>query len=543
MNISTTRSLRWLLLIVFLQFPSLVLGLSLQIEVHFPTSRVRELPDNSIFALLLCYSSDCPDATMWNQTIPGFPYNPDLTIYGTDMVSENLYIKTFELPNATEEVYVVITATSYQPGNPFGNFSILDGCTATPLDPISDSCAHVGMPYQSVLVSPGHAVVTAYPYFSMGQGAVYTMFEDMYSPQFHNYRDISVYVPASLLQNNLNRSVNVLVVNDGNLFWTQQLAFIGGFDSAVLKGAIPETIMVSLPQNGTGCERQYELTFSQTTNPVLNCRESGANLEYFEFIMDNVIPAVIANLSVTLGEVGMTGVSYGGLTACYAASALPKYFRRVFCQSPSTWWNYGQLPSVILANAPVNGIPLSVVIYIGTIEMESPNCVNNISCTNTTTWFASVNDTANAFLDVGVPADRLLLYTVDGAGHDKTAWASSFYTGITQMYSPNFTTVGHQMQYAPGAGVNLIDAGVSVSPEPSSPSCSDDDDKDSTDLIVVITVLIIVVIVQGAFLGLGCAYQWSHRKRHPDVGGGASKGDFSENPMTNDGNLNPDDNL
>lgn len=35
-------------------------------------------------------------------------------------------------------------------------------------------------------------------------------------------------------------------------------------------------------------------------------------------------------------------------------------------------WNYGQLPAVIKTNAPLHGLPKSVVIYIGTTEMEVP---------------------------------------------------------------------------------------------------------------------------------------------------------------------------
>ena len=159
----------------------------------------------------------------------------------------------------------------------------------------------------------------------MPQGSVFTALENMHSPQFQNNRDINVYVAASLKQNNVRRKVNVLVVNDGTLFYLQQLAFVGGMDRAVLTGAVPETIMVGVPQNGTGCERQRELTFSESAvgNGAYCRTSSGGNSKYFAFIQNNVVPAVLENLNLILGEVSITGVSYGGLRSCYAASALP----------------------------------------------------------------------------------------------------------------------------------------------------------------------------------------------------------------------------
>lgn len=264
--------------------------------------------------------------------------------------------------------------------------------------------------------SSGKALIVAYPYWGFAQGSTYTMFSDFYSPQLHNIRDISVYVPASLQQNNISRSVHVLIVNDGTLFYTSQLAFPGGFDRAVLSGAVPETIMIGLPQNGTSCERQYELTFSQTIRD-LSCTQSGGSDVYFDFIQQTVVPAVLAQLNLTLASVSMAGVSYGGLTSCYAASARPQYFSRVFCQSPSTWWNYGQLNQVIGTNAlnmtNGTGLPSSVSFYIGTIEMEVPQCAN-AACSVTIPWFDYVNDTLYAFLAAGVPASSLFFYTLNG---------------------------------------------------------------------------------------------------------------------------------
>ena len=118
---------------------------------------------------------------------------------------------------------------------------------------------------------------------------------------------------------------------------------------------------------GTGCQRQFELTFSPTTGVGNGCKESGGTDLYLAFIKDTVVPAVVAALGVVPGEMSMAGVSYGGLTSCYAAAAQPLQFRRVFCQSPSVNWNFGQLSGLVTANAAATvNRPLAVVAYVGT---------------------------------------------------------------------------------------------------------------------------------------------------------------------------------
>lgn len=317
-----------------------VAALNLEVQIFYPSAGIRNLPSGAVFSLVLCHVKGCPSTGAWNLSIPGMPYRlaPKLTVFNDSYVGGNLYVKNVAIPG-NGPVYVAIYACFDPAGDPFGVSSIIGHCDSGALDPVSNACANVGMPYRSVTHSPGQALVTAYPYFGMVQGVVSTMFPNMHSPQLGNDRDISVYVPASLSQNTIHREVNVLVVNDGTPFYMQQLAFAGGFDRAVLTGAVPETIMVGLPQNGTGCERTFELTFSvsnQTGCKALG--ESGGSLKYFDFIQSTVVPAVMKKLNLSLGEVSITGVSYGGLASCYAASALPLYFKRAYCQSPSVWY-------------------------------------------------------------------------------------------------------------------------------------------------------------------------------------------------------------
>ena len=204
------------------------------------------------------------------------------------------------------------------------------------------------------------------------------------------------------------------------------------------------------------------------------------------------------NLSFTLGEVSMTGASYGGLTSCYAVSARPNYFRRAFCQSPSVWWNYGQLPPVIISNEGVNGLPIAVAMYIGTTEMVVPECTSS-TCNSTATWFSYVNETANAFLQAGLSMDRLFLFTVDGGQHDVTAWATSFRTGIAQMYqSANWTSI-YKMKYSLDSSVNVVYSPLNTT----TASTSDGNHNHKISLSALEIFLITLVVLQTILLLMG----------------------------------------
>ena len=73
---------------------------------------IKSIPGQSIFSMLLCYLPGCPDSTMWNQTIPGMPYVPELTIYQDNkVVGEDLYIKTIDIPY-DGTVYMTLAAVS-----------------------------------------------------------------------------------------------------------------------------------------------------------------------------------------------------------------------------------------------------------------------------------------------------------------------------------------------------------------------------------------------------------------------------------------------
>ena len=50
----------------------------------------------------------------------------------------------------------------------------------------------------------------------------------------------------------------MLIINDGTLYFLEQLAVAGGMNHASLTGAVPETIMIGVPQNGTDSYSQTD---------------------------------------------------------------------------------------------------------------------------------------------------------------------------------------------------------------------------------------------------------------------------------------------
>ena len=97
------------------------------------------------------------------------------------------------------------------------------------------------------------------------------------------------------------------------------------------------------------CQRTYEMTYAPCDPTVSNqCKPGypvtecyGGNAKYFSFLIDTLVPAVLQDLNVSLGEVSIYGFSLGGLTACNAVLDRPDFFSRAMCSSPSFWFNYG----------------------------------------------------------------------------------------------------------------------------------------------------------------------------------------------------------
>lgn len=454
----------------------------LQFVVNYPSDLIDPLVDQSIFWLYVCYMPGCPKHTAWNQSGPSF------TIYASDSIGNDAYQKNISLPDFQGDVYVTITGTQ---DAATGKYSVVP-C------PMGNGCSAIGVPYYTKIASiDSVAVIRAYPYFNVLNGQVYTIFHNFYSPQLNNYRDISVFVPPSVSQNSLRRKVNCLVVNDGTLLFLQQLTTLGGFDRAVQTGAVPQdTILIGVPQNASDfCERMFELSFEACAAEDTVCRDcaTGGNFLLFDFIEQQVVPAVLANLSMLPGEVAMTGYSLGGLTACVAASFRPDYFQRAFCISPSVWWNHGGLANNITANAQKVGLPKAVVLYIGTDEaIQWPH------------WFADYNATVNAWLTSGMNTTNCLSFSYNGGLHMLSYWVAVFAEGVVRMYGSSFPAP-YQQSFE--HNLNLL------YPDTAIRQCdTDNHDADGKESVYQIVILVLLILVGILLVGMVSMW-WYFRKQ------------------------------
>ena len=149
------------------------------------------------------------------------------------------------------------------------------------------------------------------------------------------------------------------------------------------------------------------------------------------------------------------------------------------------WWNYGELADVIKDNALKYGLPKSVVMYIGTTEMEVPQ-FSNSEHTKTMRWDERVNETAEAWRAAGLNSSNLFVFTVNGGQHDTTAWATAFSDGIIKMFTYDFTAPFEQYD----RNMNVVFPMSLACPATAPQSTSE-----PTGAIVVAAVVVVVSIM------------------------------------------------
>lgn len=232
-----------------------------------------------------------------------------------------------------------------------------------------------------------------------------------------------------------------------------------------MSGSLPEVVMIGvLPAaNGTACpnntcwQRRYEFT-PTTCDKAVNkecddgSKAGGAN-ETLQFINATLIKSVMKQLGMIAGEVSIAGYSLGGLTACYAASSLPKLFQRAFCMSPSVWWNNNDMASLVLANGRKFGVPKSVVIEVGVLEDTFMNYIYRYpSSIPPILWGDQIGAMANSFVSVGMGVlpstgskglhylteSNLYYYKHNSGLHSLISWGDVFTHSIVLMYRYDF---------------------------------------------------------------------------------------------------------
>jgi hypothetical protein len=201
----------------------------------------------------------------------------------------------------------------------------------------------------------------------------------------------------------------------------------------MLTGVIPESIMIGVGQPlDDDCQRTYEMTYAPCDPTISNqCHEGysltecyGGNSLYLSFIIDTLVPSVLMDLNISLGEVSIYGFSLGGLAACNAVLDRPDFFARAMCSSPSFWFNYGDFSKRIadtFAADPLHTAPKAVVMSLGTAEDGLyPNLQNPEEYTY---WTEFISDVKDAWLEVGLDKTTLAYFTLTGGIHTGISYA------------------------------------------------------------------------------------------------------------------------
>ena len=313
-----------------------------------------------------------------------------------DKTAPNVYEKIIDLGEEwTGPVVLSIFASTLLDITAEGNFlfnaSTLD-CQGTLNQEWSgEMCDQHGVPWTIPIDSTDLTVnLEIFPAFGLGvYGETTTMLPNFATPSsLGGPRDIPVYVPPSVSQNTVKRKVNVLFFFDGSEVVVRDFARRTGFEAGQFQGTVPESIIIGIQTAQYAyafnfAARSYELSYSDISqmNEQETClvsdngdgsfsgiSPSGGSDELFDWMLDSVLPAVMATLDMEVGELTTFGGSMGGLTACYAAASRPESFSRAVCASPTNCLAYssGGLAPIIKSQYASTGVrPKAVFQYQG----------------------------------------------------------------------------------------------------------------------------------------------------------------------------------
>jgi hypothetical protein len=162
-----------------------------------------------------------------------FPWFGNYTLFvnnHTHRAGPDHWRATFPLPEGfTGDLYVILSMNFYGPTVRACEANFAMGTCQSRRSPWK-----VHIPESSGSSDSVVSLVT-YPSFSTsGVGSSYTIFHDYYSATLDNYRDISVHVPWSVVENPISRSVGTIVLLDGDLSTTSLFASQGGENQFIL---------------------------------------------------------------------------------------------------------------------------------------------------------------------------------------------------------------------------------------------------------------------------------------------------------------------
>ncbi len=282
-----------------------------------------------------------------------------------------------------------------------------------------------------------------------------------------NGRDYIVYVsfPLTYETSPPARRYPVIYLCDG--YWDfPPVAYVA--DYIRRDGHAPEAIVVGIGYGGTnpdvGRLRQWDLT--PGNDPVYDAAGTvtGHAEEFLTVIATEIIPFVESTYKVDPGFRVLTGNSFGGLFALYAAFQRPGLFQGIVASSPALDWR----SEYVLERArqfAQTGATLNTRIYLGWASGDE---------TSIGTTCLRFSQTVAA---LGIPRLRLAARMIEGGGHSGTK-PENFTRGLRFAFAPQswVPTVGLDPGYGQigrfinvstrgwvGAGERVLIGGVIVS--------------------------------------------------------------------------------
>ena len=348
-----------------------------------------------------------------------------------------------------------------------------------------EMCQQQGSPW-TVVVNDDDVKVDLYPSFGVGAGKTWDLLPDLYSPQLNNTRNVSAYVPSSVMQNTVKRPMDVMILLDGSKSIVNTFAKRGGFEAGQATGTVPESVMLGISTlefalSGNFGQRSYELTYAgQVADLSMTCDNGSPNggtdllLDWLDTV---VIPAALEALGMARGEVSIAGGSLGGLASCYAATHNPGVFARAVCMSLTNCYNWGTggLVPVIAANYEASGgqAPKAVLQFMG-----AEGLVETFGADNATqfdflvreeqawraagmepmTWSQVVHTSMWApaapfgYASLAQAPDHAIMSVIlPGGQHAQTTWEREFAFALGHLYRPGRAKDPHHALRAPMA--------------------------------------------------------------------------------------------
>lgn len=208
--------------------------------------------------------------------------------------------------------------------------------------------------------------------------------------------------------------------------------------------------------------------------------------------------------------------SFGGMTACWAASKHPDRFSRGICMSPSVWWNDGELISLTKSNYEEAALlPKSIVVSIGSQEALSWMLVGPVEPEQ---WGTYVQGYVDSFERVGLGtrapstmqmhpdgsyypayASNLGYYIYEGGVHNVVNQADLLSYVVPLAYAYEFPTVLGSQQSQRNSLITVV--------YPPAELMEDDDcDNNSTTIIgLSIALAIVSLLLSVAIMYICCA--------------------------------------